>query len=382
MDFADIKETENKYGIKTGRRQNLCFVRGDGNRLWDTNGKEYIDFVGGLGENCLGYANPLLTAAIAEQAAKLINCSSLYYSEPHAALSKSLIENTIFNKAFICSGQVDAFICLITMISRYCKLSKDTRKTILAVSDNQYFYSSEIHKDDAKFEIVPYGDYDKLKEAFNGDVCAVVISPIMFENGVTIMDNDYVLNLYAMAKSAGAIIAIDETGIGFGRTGELFAFEHYGIMPDLIALSKGLGGGIIIGAVLLRKRLAQIPTSDEHLSRASALECEAANVVVSRIRNGLETDVKEKGKYLEGKLSKLSKYNFINNIRGIGLIHGIELSPKISANKIVGQMEKRGYLISCAAKNTLRLTPPFTITYQEIDLMTSELMRLFSETNV
>ncbi len=388
MDFASIRDTENKYAIRTSKRQNICFVRGDGCRLFDTNEKEYIDFVGGAGENCLGYAHPVLTEAIYQQSKKLINCSEAYYSEPRSKLTRNLVENTIFSKAFICSGHSDSFFGLISFIRRYCQLSKDNRKTIVAVTDNKLFNidnkitnGRELSRDDLRIRAIPYGDFAKLKKAFDGDVCAAIISPIM-SDGVTIMENEYVLNFYALAKSSSAIIGIDETNIGFGRTGELFAFEHYGINPDVVALSKGLGGGLIMGAVLMRRDIAQLPSGKRQLIQASALECEAANVVVSQIRGELLAEIKAKGEYLAAKLSKLRKYNFVTDIRGKGLLYGIELSSKLRAEKVAVLMEKRGYLVAVTSNNTLKLTPPFTVTENEIDMITEEFARLFSETNV
>jgi len=388
MDFNSIKETENKYGIRICKRQNICFERGEGSKLFDTNNKEYLDFVGGSGESCLGYSYPALTEAISCQSKKLINCPDIYFSEPRAILNKNLVDNTIFSKSFICSGHSDAFFSLVYFIRMYCRLSKDTRKTIIAVTDNKIFnINNRVENtqngiyNDLKIKAISYGDFNELKEAFNDDVCAVIISPIMSE-GVTIMDNNYVLKFYALAKSSSALIAIDETNIGYARTGELFAFEHYGINPDIVAISKGLGGGLIMGAVLMRRDIAVVQTDKKQLFQASALECQAANVVVSTIRSGMLDDIKRKGEYLATKLSKLRKYNFVTDIRGKGLIWGIELSPKLKAERVEILLQKRGFLVSVTANNTIKLTPPFTVSEQEIDMMTDELARLFSETNI
>lgn len=388
MDFAEIRESENKYAVRTGNRHNICFAKGEGCKLYDTNGKEYIDFVGGYGENTLGYSHPGLTQTISEQSQKLINCSNLYFSEPLAKLCKTLVEDTIFSKALICSGHYDAFFGLISFVRRYCQLAKDTRKTIVAVTENRYFnIDSKLFsmqdsiKETFNIRAVPYGDKEKLRQAFDGTVCAAIISPIM-SDGVTVMDNDYVLSFYALAKSASAIVSIDESNLGFGCTGKTFAYEHYGINPDIVSLSKGLGGGLIMGALLLRRDIALLPTGKRQLTQASALECEAANFVISKLKGGMLDEVNAKGEYLLAKLSKLRKYNFVVDIRGKGLIYGIELSSKLRAEKVALTMEQHGFLIDVTAKNTLRLTPPFVVTEHEIDLFTDELARIFSETNI
>ena len=381
MSFASIKETENRYSVKT-RRQNICFVRGEGNKLFDTTDRAYIDFVSGLGENCLGYNNPTLTAAVCEQTKKIINGSSLYYSESQATLSENLVSDTIFNQAFICSSQLDAFLALVSMIRRYCRASKDERTTILVVSDNRYIQPEGDANGAFKFKTLPYGDKHRLKRAFTGDIGAVIVAPVMSDAGVVVMDNDFLLSLYALTKAAGALFTVDETNIGYGRTGTRFAFEHYGIMPDAVAVSRGLGGGIILGALLMRGEAARCFAIYKQVNWASNLACEAANVVVSRLSQTELGEIADKGEHLISRLAKLKKYNFVLDIRGKGLLIGMELANRLSAAKIVGQMSKRGFLLNNTLRNTLRFMPPFTITYQEIDEMVDALGDIFSETNI
>lgn len=383
MDFSQIKELDQKYSIITYPRHNLCINSGEGNFLYDTNNRAYLDFVAGLGENCLGYKNILLTEAIKEQADKLIGCSNLYYNELHSLLAQSLCENTAFTKTCFCSSICDTILIAATMIRKYCEESKDVRRTILVVTDSKGArYDSMQQRNFAIRTVKP--NEEAFRAALDDDICAVIFSPIQVERGVKLSKYEFILSSYALCKSHGTLIIYDETGIGLGRTGTMFAFEQYGIQPDIVMIARGMGAGIPSAAVLSRGEIATSLSPTDRISafRISSLSCVAALVVVERLRNGLLEEVAAKGDYLMNKLSKLKKHNFVADIRGKGLIAGIELTPNLMAAKVIGQMESLGFIIDQTDYNTLRITPPFTISESEIDSMYDALAGIFAQTNL
>ena len=382
MEFNEIKELDKKYSIVTYPRRNLSFTHGDGNCLYDTNGRCYVDFVAGLGENCLGYKNVLLNQAICSQADKLINCSNLYYSELHALLSQKLCENSAFTKCCLSSSIWDTLVITATMIRKYRKAAKDNRNYLLIVTDYKSEKYNAMRSKDLHIKVCST-DINEFKAAFTDDVCAVVFIPVQVEIGIKISKFEFLLSAYAMCKAANALIVYDETSIGLGRTGTKFAFENYGIQPDIVMLARGLGGGISISAVLARGELVDALQPSDRISafRISSV-ASAASIAVLEVLDGELEEIKHKGEYLISKLSKLSKHNFVSDIRGIGLIAGVELSPNLPATRIIGQMENEGFLLDETRNNTLRLTPPFTITTDEIDRMCDALAEIFAKTNI
>ncbi len=383
MDFSQIKEIDNKYSIVTYPRHNLCFSRGEGNCLYDTNERAYLDFVAGLGENCLGYKNIMLTDAIKEQAEKLIGCSNLYYNELHSLLAQTLCKDTAFTKVCFCGSIFDTLLIAATMIRKYCVQAKDPRNTILVVTEYKNEKYDAMQNDNLHIRTVK-PDEAAFKKAMTADVCAVIFTPIQVEHGLKINKYEFLLSSYAICKSQGALIVYDETSIGLGRTGTVFAFEQYGIQPDIVMIARGMGGGIPIAAVLARGEISTALAPNDRISafRISSIACAAAYVVISRLKSGMLEEISAKGDYLMSKLSKLKKHNFIADIRGVGLLVGIELTSNLKAVKVMGQMEDEGFLIDQTDHNTLRITPPFTISEIEIDRMYEALANIFAQTNL
>lgn len=383
MDFSEIKELDQRYSIITYPRHNLCVRRGEGNFLYDTNNRAYLDCVAGLGESCLGYKNILLNEAIKEQTDKLVSCSNLYYNELHSLLAEALCKNTAFTKACFCSSISDTMNIAATMVRKYCEGAKDERRTILVVTDTKGARYDSMQQRRFRIKTVKPND-EEFRSALDDDVCAVVFSPIQVERGVKICKYEFILSSYALCKSHDVLIVYDETCIGLGRTGTMFAFEQYGIQPDIVMIARGLGAGIPAAAVLSRGEISATLSPTDRISayRISSLSCVAALVVVERLRSGMLEEIAAKGDYLINKLSKLKKHNFVADIRGKGLIAGIELTPNLLAAKVIGQMEFNGFIIDQTDHNTLRITPPFTITESEIDSMVGALADIFAQTNL
>ena len=391
MLFKEIKELDAKNYMTVFNRQNLCFTHGKGSKLYDYNGKEYIDMSSGLGASCLGHDDPELTEAICRQAHRLIHVSNLYYDVVQAKLCEQILDGTIFERIFLCNSAVEANSTAVKLIRRHYLNKGEQRTKIIAAYDpvhgkTQSSFTVEREtplRSTQNFVRVPFNDLKALKSAIDDDTAAVTME-IIGEDGVMIAENDYIVNAYALCKSRGIIFAVDEAFTGMGRTGKTFAFEHYGIQPDAVTLSNALGGGVPIGAVLARGELSGAFAPGDHGSTfgGNPLSCAAASVVVSRLKGGLLEETTKKGEYLIDKLSKLKKFNFVKDVRGLGLMIGIELTEKISNVEVVGKMANAGVIIIASGRNTLLFTPAYTISYEEMDEAVSRLMDLFARTNV
>ncbi|MCL2675327.1 MAG: aminotransferase class III-fold pyridoxal phosphate-dependent enzyme [Firmicutes bacterium] len=427
MDFLTIKELENKHAVRYSARQNLCFVRGAGAKLFDSSDKCYLDMIGGS-ESCLGYGDTKLTAAVTAQAQKLASPPHEYYSEGHGALLGKLLNNTGFTKAALTGGAPEANLAALALIRGYLKEKGDTRqKLVIASLREQETAGGTIGVSGGAIAsgittttttattntttaastsggfrraYVRLNDFAALKKALTPSAAAFIIQPIFSDGGVAIADYDYLVNAYALCKSLNVMFFCDETRIGAGITGKKFAFEHYGIQPDVVTLSRGLGGGLPIGAALTRDAIAAAAgrgvldidgfgfggASGAGPSSAgggvSALSLAAASIVLDRLDDGLLQKIENMGEYLLSRLYKLTKYNFVLNVRGRGLLAAVELSGRIPAARVANQMEKAGYLISATDGNVLRISPPYIITKSEIDEATTVLSELFASTNI
>lgn len=397
MDFNKIKELDAKNYMSTFNRQNICFERGEGSKLYDTVGKEYVDFVGGIAVNALGYNDPELVSAISEQCKKLIHVSNLYYNETQARMIDKLLSLGIFEKAFLCNSGAEANEGAIKLVRKYFYDKGEQRSTIITMLDSfhgrtlatltatgQEKYSKPYAPLPVGFKYVPFNDLEALKAAITPDVGAVMIECIQGESGVNVATYDYLVNTYALLKSKGILLIIDEVQTGMGRTGKMYGFEHYGIQPDIITLAKALGGGVPIGAVLAHGDVANAFKPGDHGSTfgGNPLACAAAEVVIDKLKNGLIDTACDIGDYMLSRLSKLKKYNFVLDVRGKGLLLGLQLSPKLSGAVVVSKMLSAGFILNCAGHNTLRFAPPYIITRQEIDDMVDALNKIFSETNI
>ncbi len=387
MENNIIKETARKYYLKS-YRTNLVIDHGDGNLLYDDSGNFYIDFIAGRGENILGYNVPELHHAIEEQSKKLINISDMYFNDTQSQLISTLLEGTSFKKVLLVMNGFEALSASIQMIRNYYRSNKIKKNAILVVTDSIKTLSLgksfvDQYSGTMNIKFTPQNDFEKFRQNLTDDVGAIVLETIQVENSMNMTSYDFMLNAYALAKSKGAFIIMNELVTGVGRTGYMFSYEPTGIQPDIVIISKGLGAGLPISAVLATKAAASCYNAENSsVFYTNPLACAAANVVMSKLKNGLMEKVIQIGDYLKAKLSKFSKYNFILDIKGNGLIIGIELSHKLNAKEVVGRMEKEGILIGNANKNTLIFTPPYTITRQDIDFMCEKLGAFFASTNI
>ena len=398
-DFETIKKLNAKNYMNVFNRQNLCFISGEANVLTDIYGKKYVDFVSGLGVNTLGYNHPKLTQAVCDQAKRLIHSSNLYYNREQAILCEKILDGTIFDKMFLANSGAEANECAIKFVRKYYKLKEQNKPCFvtalgsfhgrtmgaLTATGQKSHYSTYEPLPEGFFH-VPYNDFAALKNMLNSrdDIGAVMLETVQSRSVITPATYDYLVNAYALCRSRGILFILDEVQTGMGRTGKMFAFEHHGLQPDIVTLGKGMGGGLPISAVLARGEVAHAFETGDHGSTLSGnqLACAAATVVIDELKNGLLEQVAEKGEYLKGRLSYFSKYNFITDICGTGLLQGMQLSPDVNGNYVASMLLQKGILINCTRKNFLRFLPPYTIEKQQIDLLCDGLEEIFANTNV
>ncbi len=326
-----------------------------------------------------------------------MHVSNHYYTAVQSEYITKLCEASGFSRVFLCNSGAEANECAIKLARRYFKnnggekriLSAEgafhgrTLATLTATGNaNQHRVYSPLPDGFGTFK---YNDFDDFKTKLTDDVGAVILETVQGECGVRPFSNDFLVNAYALCKSKGVLFILDEVQTGMGRTGKLFSFSHFGIKPDIITLAKAIAGGIPMGACLASEEVGTAFALGDHGSTfgGNALACAAADAVLTILTEGglLERSA-EVGQYLGERLAHFSKYNFITDIRGIGLMRGIQLSPKIPAAAFEGKLRERGYLVNVAGNNTIRLVPPLTITREEIDGLIAALDEICAATNV
>ena len=398
MEFSAIKELDARNYMTVFNRQNLCFTRGEGCKLYDTTGKEYTDFVAGIAVNVLGHRHPALTAVIKAQADTFLHVSNLYYIKEQAEMCEKLLDGTIFDRVFLCNSGAEANEGALKLVRKYYYNRGENKPKILsalhsfhgrtlatATLTGQDKYSAPFAPLPEGIVHIPYNDFNAFKAAVDDTVGAVFLEPIQGESGVVPADYEYLINVYAYCRTKGILLVVDEVQTGMGRTGRFFGFENYGIQPDIVTMAKGLAGGVPIGAVLARGEAAEAFRPGDHGSTfgGNPLACAAASAVLGVVKTeDFLRDVREKGARLKDGLAPLKKHTFVRDIRGTGLMVGLELAPELPGAQVVGKMASAGFLLNCAGRNTLRFVPPLVISEAEIDDMCATLAEIFAKTNI
>ncbi|MDO9536036.1 MAG: aspartate aminotransferase family protein [Bacillota bacterium] len=393
-----LKEEEKEYIINTYNRQpeTLLVVKGKGTIIWDENGNEYLDFVGGLAVNALGHAYPGVVNAAWEQMNKVIHTSNLYYTEPQVKLAKSLVENSAADKVFFCNSGAEANEAAIKLARKYTKLHVNPEKFEIVTALNSFhgrtlatLTATGQEKFQKGFEPLPSGfrygrfnDLESFRSQINSSTCAIMVEPVQGEGGVIVADEDFLVGLRRLCDEQNLLLIFDEVQSGMGRTAKLFAYEHYGIKPDIFTLAKALGGGFPIGAMLCSEKVSAGFSPGDHASTfgGNPVACAAAVVVLQEItRDGFLQNAGERGIYFREKLNILqdSYTNHVGEIRGKGLIIGMEL--KKDARKIQQFCQQKGLLLNCIGEKTLRFLPPLNVSKDEIDRAVDILDTVFME---
>lgn len=374
----------NTYG-----RLPIMLVEGDGVRVTDSCGKTYLDFIAGIAACPLGHGHKGLAEAIYAQAKKLIHVSNLFHIEPQITLAKFLTDNSFAEKVFFCNSGAEANEGAIKLARKYFHDRNEHNRFHIITMENSFHgrtlatlaatgqtkYRMGFEPAVEGFSHVPFGDLQALDKAMNPTVAAVLVEPIQGEGGVRMPPEGYLQGVRAICDKAGALLMFDEVQTGMGRTGKLFAYENFGITPDVMTLAKGIAGGFPMGALLATNTVAKSFNPGNHASTfgGNPLACAAGIAVIKEIlSNGFLEHVIQMGSYLRTRLAELkSRHSLIVEIRGLGLIQGVDLS--IPGAEIVANMRELGVLINCTSDTVLRFIPPLTVSESEIDEMISAL---------
>jgi len=390
-----ILEESKRYLMNTYNRYPIILRKGKGMKVWGLDGKEYLDFVGGIAVNCLGHCHPRVVIAIQKQAQRLLHVSNFYHIEPQIKLAKLLVEHSCADKVFFCNSGAEAVEAAIKLARKYARehLSPERYEIITAhgsfhgrtfaalSATGQERFHKGFEPLVPGFRHVPFNDIDALKNAITRHTCAVMLEPIQGEGGIKMPKEGYLKQVRELCDEHGILLILDEVQTGMGRTGRLFAYEHFDIEPDIITLAKGLGGGVPIGAMLAKEHIAVAFSEGTHASTfgGNPLSCAAALATLEALlEDGFILDnCRRMGQYFMKGLERLKRDfpSLIADIRGLGLMLGMELTR--AGTQIVDSCAKRGILINCTSGNVLRFTPPLTVIEKEIDHLIEVLEEIF-----
>lgn len=364
--------------MPTYTRLPLIFLKGKGMKLIDIDGKVYLDFFPGWGVSSLGHCHPDVVSAARDQIDKLIHLPNNYLSLPQARLAKEIILQSFPGKVFFANSGAEANEAAVKLTrafgrGRYEIISFENSfhgRTLAALTmTGQAKYQEGFQPLPAGFKTVPFNDIKALKNAISDKTAGIILELVQGEGGINVASCDFVLELRKICDEKKILLIVDEVQTGIGRTGKMFAYEHYGIVPDIITLAKALGGGLPIGAMVARKEIADTLTAGKHASTfgGSPFICKASLAVFKAIhKEKLLKNAVELGGYLKEKLSALAgKYAIIKEIRGLGLMLGVELT--IPGKEIVEECIKDGLLINCTHDKVLRLMPALNVTKKQAD---------------
>ncbi len=391
----DILADSQKYIMNTYGRQPLVLVKGRGTKVYDSDGREYIDFVSGVAVNNLGHCHPRVVVALQKQAQRLIHVSNHYHNEPQINLAKALVRSSFADKVFFCNSGTEAIEAAIKLARRYARevLKKDRFEIItmrgsfhgrtlgaLSATGQEKFHTS-FEPLVPGFHYVAYNDIAAVEQALTSRTCAILVEPIQGEGGVNVPDAGYLKALRDICDRNDLLLMLDEVQTGMGRTGRLYGYEHDGVTPDVAAVAKGLGAGLAIGALLATDKAASALTPGSHGSTfgGNPLACAAAFASLETLLedNIIIQAVEQLGAHLRTGLEGLkAKYAFVKDIRGKGLLLGMELD--FDGKEIVTSCLKEGLLINCTVDRVLRFMPPLIITEEEIDRLIGTLDVLFA----
>ena len=385
MQEQEIFAEDQQSYLPVFNRYKIVLDHGEGAEVWDINGKKYLDFLGGIAVNVLGHNNKALVQAVTEQAGKLIHCSNLYYTKPQADAAAKLVKLSGLDKAFFANSGAEANEGAIKIARKYGYSINPEKTEIISAWDSfhgrtlatltatgQTHYHEGLGPLPAGFTYVHYNDIAELESKISDKTAAVMLETIQGEGGVHTPDGDYLKQVRELCDKHDALLILDEIQAGIGRSGKFFAYENYGIKPDIVTLAKGLAGGVPIGAFIVTDKVAAAFKPGDHGTTfgGNPLACAAANVVLNTVpKDEFLKNIQAVGKYFKDKLQELAKKypKFIVDVRGEGLILGAELAGADHGRDIVNDCLAKGLIINCTAGKVLRFIPPLIITTAQID---------------
>ena len=391
MNLSEIKSLDSQHFLQVfGERMPACFVRGEGCTLYDQDGKAYTDLFAGIAVNALGYHHPVITDAIIAQAnAGVLHTSNIFYVQPQAELAALLCAHTFADRVFFANSGAEANEGAMKLackyfyaqgVNRYKIVSADhsfhgrTLATV-AVTGHDYYQAPYRPLLPKGITQVPYNDLDALKAAIDDETAAILLEPMQGEGGVTPAKAEYLKAVRALCDEKGILLILDEVQTGVCRTGSLYCYEQYGVIPDIMTSAKGLGCGFPIGAILASEKVASKIAKGDHGSTfgGNTFAC-AVSLAAMRymIDNDFSAVAREKGAYLMDAVRKI-KSEHIAEVRGMGLLIGIQLKDDCPAGDVMRRMLARGFVPGTASGNVIRLAPPLIISYEEMDAFVAAL---------
>lgn len=398
LPMKELMDKTEQYIFPTYTRLPVVLTRGKGMKVWDSEGKEYLDFVSGIAVLNLGHLHPRIVEAIHQQSKMLMHVSNLYYSEPQIKLAELLVTHSFADKVFFCNSGAEANEAAIKLSRKVFKDKGEPHRYEIITMENSFHGRSlatlsatgqeKFHQGFepllSGFSYVPFNNAHAVKETITDATCAVMVEPIQGEGGVNCPSPDYLKRLRTICDEKGLLLIFDEVQVGMGRTGKLFAYQHYGVEPDIMTLAKALASGMPIGAMLARKECASSFSPGTHASTFGGNPLSSAAGVATietLLHENILDNCRKMGEYFYSKLLSLKdKHPTIKKVKGKGLILGIEIGFEGAA--IVRECVKQGILINCAMGNILRFLPPLIITEKEVDTLIQILDELFEQTPI
>jgi acetylornithine/N-succinyldiaminopimelate aminotransferase len=398
MSLASVMRAEEKLLLPTYDRQKVLFTRGRGVYLWDSKGKRYLDFLSGIGVNALGHGHPAIQKVLKQQAGKLIHTSNLFYHEYQAELAKRLTKISGLDRAFFCNSGTEAWEGALKLARAYARANNNNghkAKWRLLALDNSFHgrtFGALATTGQEKYRhpftplvpgvnFVAFNDLDDLKRQFDGSVCAVCVETIQGESGIRPASREFLQLARELTQKSGALLILDEIQCGLGRTGKYFAYQHYGITPDIVTVAKPLASGLPLGALLTTNRVATGMHPGLHGTTfgGGPLACAVA-IEFLRQLDGLIGHVSKLGKYFIGQLERLqSKHASIKDVRGMGLMLALELDSSETAKSVVSQLLAQEILINRTHDTVLRFLPPYIIEKKHVDEVVRALDKAFGK---
>ena len=386
MSLASVSRMEAKLLLPTYERQPILFVRGRGVYLWDSQGKRYLDFLSGIGVNALGHSHPAVEAAIKRQAGRLIHVSNLFFHEYQAELARLLTEISELDRAFFCNSGAEAWEGALKLARAFAQMNNrngsKAKWRILAMENSFHgrtfgaLATTGQPKYRAPFvplmpgvSFVKFNDLDDLQRKCDSSVCAVCIETIQGEGGIRPVNAEFLELASRLTKQSGALLMLDEIQCGLGRTGRHFAYQHYGVLPDVVTVAKPLACGLPLGAILTTERVASCMHPGLHGTTfgGGPLACAVA-IEFLRAENKLLRHVRTLGEYFQAALEALNrKHKSIQEVRGAGLMQAVELDSPELAKAVAKQLLQEGIIINRTHETVLRFLPPYVIQKKHVD---------------
>ena len=386
MSLASVSRMEAKLLLPTCERQPILFVRGRGVYLWDSQGKRYLDFLSGIGVNALGHKHPAIQATIKRQAGRLIHVSNLFFYEYQATLAEMLTEISGLDRAFFCNSGTEAWEGALKLARAYARANNKNgskSKTRILAMENSFHgrtFGALATTGQPKYRapfvplvpgvsFVKFNDLDDLQRQFDSSVCAVCIETIQGEGGICPVNKEFLELASRLTKKSGALLLLDEIQCGLGRTGRHFAYQHYGVLPDVVTVAKPLACGLPLGAILTTERVASCIHPGMHGTTfgGGPLACAVA-IEFLREEKKLLKHVRALGEYFHAALEALDKkHKSILDVRGAGLMQAVELDSPDLAKAIARQLLEKGIIINRTHETVLRFLPPYVIQKRHVD---------------